>query len=768
MTFDTDEPYLMKLYQLLVLSCSLFYLSSAHAQATSEGKVSAPKTTQTPKQKASKTQEASKTQDASKKQEASKTQGSEPKEKKAENSVAKKDQQETSSLVQSPQVQADLATPKAKVSIGQERRLPNDRVAVQQRAMSREGSIGLHEVKSADVGPQGTLRFGVQVSGFSSDQFLTLGTKERFSRGDFSLSYTPINFVEVYANTRSLSYTNPLGAPSYVQGQGDLKLGAKVGHFWGTIGAGLSLAAQLFSDPEGGAWRGEATNFEISALFTTDLTKKAAPIPFRFLLDVSFTKENSEALTDFLAQEPSLIQEWGYQSGRYDRLMLNFGIEVPTEYVSPFIEYHIGTPFLVEMPRMGEYSRIFAFESVPNYMAGGLRGFPRPDIAIELGGTLGFSDAPFTGVPATPPWSIWGGVSYTLDPRPEVIEREIKIEPPPAPKVEPKPLGALLTLMVVDAVDQKAIEGATLRFNNEELSPQYSDEQGRFIGYRLAPKKYIIEVSAEGYLSKKVRLGIKKGQEERKARLKLKRDPQQKLARFAVSLKLKPEEDANLARFELSFIGPEAHKTTLSASTPFSKELLPGDYVLLINDAEGRSYHELITLGSGGEGTREITLDMIKGVQEADDNNAQTKTSKKAKKSSNEALKGSTKWLKYNLKRKYLATKRGISFNGEGASLTKSGKRIVRGLAEFLNSETRIQKIVLMIHTHSRGDLKADKRLGYQRGQAIKKLLVAEGVNASRVSVFSYGSEKSIDSNLTRRGRQRNQRVMMRIKSVDL
>jgi OOP family OmpA-OmpF porin len=89
-------------------------------------------------------------------------------------------------------------------------------------------------------------------------------------------------------------------------------------------------------------------------------------------------------------------------------------------------------------------------------------------------------------------------------------------------------------------------------------------------------------------------------------------------------------------------------------------------------------------------------------------------------------------------------------------------------LAEFLNSETRIQKIVLMIYTHSRGDLKADKRLGDQRGQAIKKLLVSEGVNASRVSVFSYGSEKSIDSNLTRRGRQRNQRVMMRIKSVDL
>ena len=73
-----------------------------------------------------------------------------------------------------------------------------------------------------------------------------------------------------------------------------------------------------------------------------------------------------------------------------------------------------------------------------------------------------------------------------------------------------------------------------------------------------------------------------------------------------------------------------------------------------------------------------------------------------------------------------------------------------------------------MIHTHSRGDLKADKRLGYQRGRAIKNLLVSEGIDASRVSIFSYGSEKSLDSNLTRRGRQRNQRVFMRIKSVNL
>ena len=57
---------------------------------------------------------------------------------------------------------------------------------------------------------------------------------------------------------------------------------------------------------------------------------------------------------------------------------------------------------------MGRYSRVFAFESVPHYLAGGLRGFPLEELAVELGGTLGMSDAPFTGVTATPPWDDLG------------------------------------------------------------------------------------------------------------------------------------------------------------------------------------------------------------------------------------------------------------------------------------------------------------------------------------------------------------------------
>lgn len=688
---------------------------------------------------------------------------------------AKPDSQSADSLQSkgSPQPKGSPQSVDAtKGSAGAERALPSGRIPIRQRASSRDGATGLYHLYSADPGPQGTLRLQMSVSGFSSDKFLVSGIKESSSRGDFSVAYTPTELFEVFASLRSLSYSNPLATPSYIQSQGDLKLGAKVGNFWGQWGAGFAFGAQLFSDPQGGGWLGEATNLELHALFTADLTRAETPVPFRFYLDASYTQDNSEALTAGLGAEPSLLQEWGYQSARYNRLMLNFGIEAPTQYVSPFISYHIGTPFEVEMPRMGQYSRVFAFESVPHFLTGGLRGFVLPEVALELGGSLGISDAPFTGVPATPPWTIWAGVTYTLDPRPKVIEREVKVEPPPPPKPEPpKPIGAVVTLKVMNAQDKSPIPNARLKFLDAPLSPLVSDDQGLFSGHRLAPKKYAVEVSAEGYLTRKLRLPIREGREVFKAQLKLKPDPRGVNAKLEVSLAVEATPSSapsgSISQLDLELYGPETHKLMLSASSPVSLKLKAGEYVLIVIDpVSARRYQEVITLGGNGEAKRVIKPEQLRGAGETSAaSDAEEEKPKPIKKGS---LKGSTKWVKYNLKRKRLSTKAPLSFVKEGSKLTKRSKRALKGLAQYLKGEPRIKKILVMVHTHSRGDSRKDKQLGYRRGQAIKSELKRLGVKADRVSIYSYGSEKSVASNMSRRGRQRNQRVLLRIKSLEL
>ena len=656
----------------------------------------------------------------------------------------------------------------AQIILGEEKRLPSDRVPPRQRSASRIGATGLREVMSADPGPQGTVRLSLSGGGFSSENFLTKGVKERSSRLDLSIAYTPIEWVETFVNLRSLSYSNPLASPKYIQSQGDLNLGAKVGYFWDGIGAGLSLGTQLVSDPIDGGWLGSATNFDVHALFTVDLNRGEDPLPFRFLLDIHFTKENTEALTEGLGEEPSLIQEWGYQSARYDRLMLHFGLEAPTQYVSPFVEYHIGTPFLVEMPRMGRYSRVFAFESVPHYFAAGLRGYVLPQVSIELGGTLGMSDAPFTGVPATPPWSMWGGVTYTLDPRPEVIEREVKIKPPPPPKPKPsKPLGIAFSIKVLDATTKKAIPGARLSFQGGTLSDQVSDEAGQFRGYRVTKGSYRFEVSAPGYLPKKSGVKIPKSRtRDFKGVIRLKPDPLKQRAQLEISLEATSTASAD-KRLEYMLYGPETHKGVLTVATPIKLGLPAGEYALVVRDERGHSYQDFLTLGSDGSAKRVIQLDMLKG--EGDSARSGDKDGSSGPDiQSDRPLKGKTKWVKYDLKRKRIGMRRAIVFKGEGSRLTSSSIKALKGLAEVLNDDLRIRRIVVMVHTHSRGDSRADKRLGYQRAQAIKRVLTGEGVEGARVSILSFGSDRSIASNLTRQGRTRNQRVLLKIKTVKL
>ena len=177
----------------------------------------------------------------------------------------------------------------------------------------------------------------------------------------------------------------------------------------------------------------------------------------------------------------------------------------------------------------------------------------------------------------------------------------------------------------------------------------------------------------------------------------------------------------------------------------------------------------MITLGGKGEAKRVIKPEQLRAPNDSGQSDSETSTSdESAPKAQRGPLKGSTKWVKYNLKKKRISTRAALSFAGEGSKLTKRSKRALKGLASFLKGEPRVKQILVMVHTHSRGDPRADKQLGYRRGKAIKSELTKHGVKASRVAIYSYGSEKNRASNMNRRGRARNQRVLLRIKSLKL
>lgn len=82
-------------------------------------------------------------------------------------------------------------------------------------------------------------------------------------------------------------------------------------------------------------------------------------------------------------------------------------------------------------------------------------------------------------------------------------------------------------------------------------------------------------------------------------------------------------------------------------------------------------------------------------------------------------------------------------------------------VAEYLKRTGH--KVSIVGHTDNVGDPKSNYRLGLQRAQTIRKILVAKGVKAEYITCSSEGEKKPIASNDNPRGRYKNRRVELRI-----
>jgi OmpA-OmpF porin, OOP family len=105
-------------------------------------------------------------------------------------------------------------------------------------------------------------------------------------------------------------------------------------------------------------------------------------------------------------------------------------------------------------------------------------------------------------------------------------------------------------------------------------------------------------------------------------------------------------------------------------------------------------------------------------------------------------------------------TLEGVTFEVNSARLTPASRAILEDVARDLVKYPRL-RIELQGHTDSSGSDAYNLKLSQDRADAVRALLVEQGVPADQVVARGYGETKPIAENTTTDGRARNRRVVM-------
>jgi OmpA-OmpF porin, OOP family len=99
-----------------------------------------------------------------------------------------------------------------------------------------------------------------------------------------------------------------------------------------------------------------------------------------------------------------------------------------------------------------------------------------------------------------------------------------------------------------------------------------------------------------------------------------------------------------------------------------------------------------------------------------------------------------------------------ILFDTGKSTVQSESLPVIDQIYELMKNDL-ILKISVEGHTDNSGDATANKKLSDDRAKAVMNLVVAKGIDKTRMSSVGWGQEKPIADNRTEDGRARNRRV---------
>jgi len=519
-----------------------------------------------------------------------------------------------------------------------------------------------------------------------------------------------------------------------VNSVGDLQSGLKFGYMsQDGIGVGVDGFVRFFGKSGGFGYDTGATSGGGRILWTLDLTE-ARHIPLRIHLNIGYYKDNSKKiLPPELDTEVQEFPEQEFALGiiRDDQVLGAFGLEVPTETLTFFVEYT--TEQIIDSDDSGTAGRFNeggnAFSRSPQRITPGFRLTPVKGLAIDLACDLSVTKKT-QEIRTNPQWNAVAGVSYLFLPGTAmVVARE---EAPSAP------ITGKISGKVLDARTLKPIGGAVVSMVGTGLTNLSADPvTAEYTTPELAPGKIEIRASGEGYIPQN-QTAMVEANETQTLDFELKR----RAFRSAVRGTVTDSKNKPLAAV-ISFDDP--------AVSPGATNPVNGSYDITIELPTPTRRYEVSALAQGyKKGVKSIDVESGKAyrvnfVLEPD-------------KLPTPLLPIMPKKQRVILKEEKIEITEAIHFKSGKATILPVSYSLLNEVAQILVDHPNI-RIRIDGHTDSVGSDNLNFKLSEARAASVMRYLISRGLPPERLSSKGLGESLPIANNATEMGRAKNRRV---------
>lgn len=642
------------------------------------------------------------------------------------------------------------------------------------------GSTGGIHVVDAGSGPSQTFRVQLLTNFFFANGFLNPEDDNQHIGGALSVSYTPWDFLEIYASVISYANSNATESPGLFQVLGDTTLGLK-GFYevlpWLTLGGDIGIQLLNTVGDIGLVLDSTSFNFRLNA--AADFRAlEGVEIPLIARLNLGYYLDRSSALTDGVERArydalPTVgpdarrsyededrhlltrVERFALNINRTDFFNLGLGVEVPIQvtqdfYVSPLAEWMVGVPVnsrgysclwipaepggSTPAPGQDGCLEFQGFAAMPSNLTLGVRVQPPVrGLGLTVAVDIGTSGQTFVReLAGNAPYNVYLGLSYAVDtvpPPAEVVEREVER------RVEvriPPPVRGRLVGVVVERGTTNGAGGAIVSFPGSDLTALSAGPDGRFTTYELPPGEVRMSITHPEYREGACTGTIPAEGGDVNVTCELEALPRV----GAVRGRVVGDDGQPVTGATVTVTGPQGFSVITDPSGGFARQSLPpGSY-----SARVESDSHLITTATfqiQPRATAEPTITMVARPRRA----------------------------AVQLRARELVIRRQINFATDSAEILPDSIPLMTEIADALLRHPELTGIEIQGHTDNRGSSARNQELSQQRADAVRQWLINAGVAADRLTAQGYGDSRPIAPNITAGGRARNRRVQFMITS---